>query len=337
MKIAYILPNYCLIDGKSGGVRVQALQWIEYMRSAGHEVVEVSGWEDYDWNSFDIIQYFYFGFCYLPLYQAIKDKAPKARFICAPILDPHKSIFVYKLLSYIKIPAVKLWTEFSALRHYKDIFDVFLARTEFEKKYLIKAFGVNANKITIVPLNSRFQNITDDCYRKKDFCLHVSRLCDPTKNVIRLVKAALKYNFNLVLAGSSSESFNLELKRIIGSKDNVKILGRVSDEELIQLYKEAKVFALPSTREGVGLVALEAASYGCDIVITDIGGPKEYFLPNAIAVNPLSVDEIGQAVKKLLEGTTYQPDLKKQISSKFSEELVKNMLLQVYRSCDRLG
>ncbi len=331
MKIAYILPNYCLIDGKSGGVRVQALQWIEYLRSAGYEVVEVSVWGNYDWKSFDIIQYFYFGFCYLPLYQAIKDKAPKAKFVCAPILDPHKSIFVYKVLSYIKIPRVKLWTEFSVLRHYRDIFDVFLARTEFEKKYLINAFGIKANKITIVPLNSRFQNITDDCCQKKDFCLHVSRLCDPTKNVIRLVKAALKYNFNLVLAGSSSESFNLELKKIVGSRNNVKMLGRISDEELIQLYKDAKVFALPSTREGVGLAALEAASYGCDIVITDIGGPKEYFLPNAIAVNPLSVDEIGSAVKKFLDGMTYQPALRNCISKKYTESAVIDKLLCIYR------
>ncbi len=330
MKIAYILPNYCLIDGKSGGVRVQALQWIEYLRSAGHEIVEVSVWGDYDWNSFDVIQYFYFGFCYLPLYQAIKDKAPKAKFVCAPILDPHKSIFVYKLLSYIKIPGVKLWTEFSVLRHYKDIFDIFLARTEFEKKYLVKAFGVKTNKITIVPLNSRFQDIMDDCSQKKDFCLHVSRLCDPTKNVIHLVKAALKYNFNLVLAGSSSESFNLELKRIIGSKENVKILGRISDEELIQLYKDARVFALPSTREGVGLVALEAASYGCDIVITDIGGPKEYFLPNAIAVNPLSVDEIGQAVKKILNGFSFQPRLKESVAIEFSAKNVQRLLNNCY-------
>lgn len=332
MKIAYILPNYCLIDGKSGGVRVQALQWIEYLRSAGHEIVEVSVWGDYDWNSFDVIQYFYFGFCFLPLYQAIKDKAPKAKFVCAPILDPHKSIFVYKLLSYVKIPSVKLWTEFSVLRHYRDIFDVFLVRTDFEKKYLVKAFGVKADKVKIIPLNSRFQNIRDDAYKKEDFCLHVSRLCDPTKNVIRLVKAALKYNFNLVLAGSSSESFDLELKRIIGSKDNVKILGRVSDEELIQLYKDARVFALPSTREGVGLVALEAASYGCDIVITDIGGPKEYFLPNAIAVNPHSVDEIGTSVKKFLEGTTYQPMLKNCISKKYTESATIDKLLSVYRN-----
>lgn len=331
MKIAYILPNYCLIDGKSGGVRVQTLQWIEYLHSAGHEVVEVSVWGDYDWNSFDIIQYFYFGFCYLPLYQAVKDKAPKAKFVCAPILDPHKSIFVYKLLSYVKIPSVKLWTEFSVLRHYRDIFDVFLVRTGFEKKYLIKAFGVKADKVKIIPLNSRFQDITDDCSQKKDFCLHVSRLCDPTKNVIRLVEAALKYNFNLVLAGSSSESFNLELKRIIGSKDNVKILGRISDEELIRLYKDARVFALPSTREGVGLVALEAASYGCDIVITNIGGPQEYFLPNAIAVNPKNVDEIGKAVMRFLNGETFQPALKESIAEKYSESQVAYLLGNAYR------
>lgn len=331
MKIAYILPSYCLIDGKNGGVRIQAMQWADSLRAGGHTVVEISEWESYDWNTFDIIQYFYFGFCYLPLYQAIKSKAPKARFICAPILDPHEPVFIYRLLSYVAVPKIKLWTEFSILRHCKDIFNLFLARTEFEKKYLVKAFGISQEKVKIIPLNSRFHSQSNIQFPKENFCLHVSRLCDPTKNVKTLVKAAVKYDFNLVLAGSSSDMFNEELKQIVGSRNNVQILGKISDEELVNLYKKAKVFALPSSREGVGLVALEAAIYGCDIVITNIGGPKEYFLPNAIAVNPKSVDEIGTAVMRFLNGETFQPTLKEVIAKKYSESRVADMLESAYR------
>lgn len=331
MKIAYILPNYCLIDGKNGGVRIQAMQWAELLRAEGHSIFEISEWDSYDWNSFDIIQYFYFGFCYLPLYQSIKAKAPKARFVCAPILDPHEPVLVYKLLSHLAIPKIKLWTEFSILRHYKGIFDFFLARTEFEKKYLVNAFGIAQEKVKIIPLNSRFQLQDNVQFSKKNFCLHVSRLCDPTKNVKTLVKAALKYNFDLVLAGSSSDAFNEELWRIIGDRKNVQILGRISDEELVHLYKNAKVFALPSSREGVGLVALEAAVFGCDVVITNIGGPKEYFLPNAIAVNPKSVDEIGTAVMRFLNGETFQPTLKEVIAEKYSESRVAELLKNAYR------
>lgn len=330
MKIAYILPNYCLIDGKNGGVRIQAMQWAEFLRAGGHIVVEISEWNSYDWNSFDVIQYFYFGFCYLPLYQAIKAKAPTAKFVCAPIFDPHEPVYIYRLLSYIAMPKVKLWTEFSILRHYKQIFDLFLARTEFEKKYLVEAFGIAQEKVKIIPLNSRFQAKNNVKFSKEKFCLHVSRLCDPTKNVKTLVRAAIKYNFDLVLAGSSSELFNEELRQIVGTRKNVQILGRISDEKLVSLYKRAKVFALPSSREGVGLVALEAAIFGCDIVITDIGGPKEYFLPNALAVDPCSVDEIGMAVKRFLEGESYQPALKQRISRNYSDKKIKKHLLQIY-------
>ena len=49
---------------------------------------------------------------------------------------------------------------------------------------------------------------------------------------------------------------------MIGDSTNIEILGFVSDDELISLYNRAKVFALPSINEGVGLVALEAAVHG---------------------------------------------------------------------------
>lgn len=51
-----------------------------------------------------------------------------------------------------------------------------------------------------------------------------------------------------------------------------------------------------SLQEGVGMVALEAAAYGCEIVLTNYGAPKEYYGGRAILVNPMNVDEIGEAI-----------------------------------------
>lgn len=329
MKIAYLLPSFTIISGSSGGVKVQAMQWRDSMRKMGHEIVEISEWGDYDWNTFDIVHFFYFGFSYVTIYQNLKQRFPHLKFVCSPIIDSYLPIWVYKLLSFIKIPKLKIWCEVSTLREYKNLFDAFLVRSEYEKKYLIKGLSISPEKIEKVPLSGRFAPEVNFDY-KEPFCLHVSRNDDDGKNVSRLVDAAIKYNFKLVLAGKCSESFKQKLLQKKGVAGQIKILGRVSDERLKDLYARAKVFALPSIREGVGLVALEAASYGCDVVITNIGGPKEYFLPYAIAVNPYSVDEIGRAVKKFLDGTTYQPELKKQISSSVSEERVKNMLLRGY-------
>ena len=332
MKIAYLLPYFTIVSGSFGGIKMQAVQWSNLLQKMGHEVVEISPWETYDWKSFDVIHYFFFGSSFFSLYSSLKQRAPQAKFICSPVLDPHYPLLVYKILSRISYPKAKLFTDYAALRLYNSIFDVFLARTSYEQKFLSEAFGISYSKIRLVPLNSRFSKIEyfDQC-KKENFCLHVSRICDPTKNVERLVDAALKYNFDLVLAGASTDEFNAKLAHKIESRQNIQNLGRVSDDRLKELYSKARVFALPSIREGVGLVALEAASYGCDIVITNIGGPKEYFLPNAIAVDPYSVDDIGRAVKKFLDGDTFQPALQKMIAEKYSEDKVKEKLLKVYK------
>lgn len=329
MKIAYLLPSFTIISGSSGGIKMQAMQWRDAMRNAGHEVIEASEWGDYDWKNIDIVHFFYFGFSYVTIYQNLKQRYPHLKFICSPIVDSYMPVWVYKLLSYIKIPPLKIWCELATLRKYKDLFDCFLVRSEYEKKYLVKGFSINPSIIRMVPLAGRLapKEISTD---KDSFCLHVSRNDDAGKNVSRLVDAAIRYNFKLVLAGKCSDSFKQHLLEKNGAKEHIEILGRVSDEKLKELYTKARVFALPSIKEGVGLVALEAASYGCDVVITNIGGPKEYFLPNAIAVDPYSVDDIGKAVKKFLDGDTFQPALQKMIAEKYSEEKVTEKLLNIY-------
>ena len=329
MKIAYLLPTFTIISGSSGGVKIQAMQWRDSMREMGHEIVEISEWGDYDWKTFDIVHFFYFGFSYVTIYQNLKQRFPHLKFVCSPIIDSYLPIWIYKLLSFVKIPKLKIWCEISTLRKYKNLFDIFLVRSEYEKKYLIKGLSISPEKIEKVPLSGRFASEVNFDH-KEPFCLHVSRNDDAGKNVSRLVDAAIKYHFKLVLAGKCSEPFKQKLLQKKGAAGQIEILGHVSDDRLKDLYSRAKVFALPSIREGVGLVALEAASYGCDIVITNVGGPKEYFLPNAIAVNPHSVDEIGMAVKKFLDGSTYQPTLKKQVKSGLSAENTTKLLNRMY-------
>lgn len=57
---------------------------------------------------------------------------------------------------------------------------------------------------------------------------------------------------------------------------------------------------MPSLLEGVGMVAMEAAAFGAEVVLTNLGAPKEYWHGHAELVNPYSVDEIGKAVVKCL-------------------------------------
>ena len=109
-------------------------------------------------------------------------------------------------------------------------------------------------------------------------------------------------------------------------------MGFVSDKELSLLYNRAKVFALPSINEGVGLVALEAAMHGCNIVITNLGGPKEYYPKDmAQTVNPYDIDDIGQAIIKALADNNSQPKLREHIKNTYNVSSCTDLLIDNYR------
>ena len=208
-----------------------------------------------------------------------------------------------------------------------------MARTEYEADYLRRGYGIDSSKIKIVPLSYREDNY-DPSIQKESFCLFVGTMTQPRKNVPNLIKAAKKYGFKLGLVGNKGNiSSQIMLRELIGHASNIEVKGFVTDEELISLYNRAKVFALPSLNEGVGLVALEAAVHGCDIVITSLGGPKEYYKEGlAQIVNPYNIDEIGQGVMIALADHTSQPKLREQLIEKYNVSKCTDQLLSCYQT-----
>jgi glycosyltransferase involved in cell wall biosynthesis len=67
----------------------------------------------------------------------------------------------------------------------------------------------------------------------------------------------------LVVAGDGDDRLRLEEKaRRAGMQERIEFRGRVPDEELAGLYRDCSFFAMPSGKEGFGLVFLEAMSMG---------------------------------------------------------------------------
>jgi phosphatidylinositol alpha-1,6-mannosyltransferase len=67
----------------------------------------------------------------------------------------------------------------------------------------------------------------------------------------------------LWVVGVGDDVGRLEEKaRNLGVADRVRFFGRVTDEELCDLYRRAAVFAMPSRQEGFGLVYAEAMWHG---------------------------------------------------------------------------
>lgn len=331
MKIAYILSNECAISGDSNGIKKQALTWANGIKSTGNEVVLIDPWTHNDWSQYDLIHIFGNGLWLHTFVERLYRRNPNIVF--SPIIDSEKSKTIYKLASYMAIPQLRMYSTNYIIREINPFIKGYFVRSEYEREFITNSYNISFTKTFLVPLSGRFSNdnVKFQSVERDKFCLHISSIYQPRKNVIRLIEASKKYNFNLVLAGSKGNSEEFKpLQDAIGNSSNVKILGFISDSEMIDLYKTAKVFALPSISEGVGLVALDAAALGCDIVLTDIGAPKEYYNGMAYLVNPFSVDSIGQEIINAM-GSTRQPDLSNHIIKNYSIEATIEKLIDAYQ------
>lgn len=328
MKIGFILSNP--VFAQSNGIVSQALTWKKGLESKGHQVVLINMWDKNEWTSFDAIHFFGFSRYMSDFLQGLYKVNDKV--VLSPILDPSYSISSFKAYCHWGNDRLRLTNPYHSLYSVKDKIKRYLVRSEFERSYIVKGLGMSEDKCSIVPLS--FEPCSGKLNREReDFCLHISLLCDERKNVKRLIEAAKKYRFRLVLGGKlRNESERQLLASWISGADNIEYKGFLSEEEKNNLYARAKVFALPSVNEGVGIVALEAASCGCDIVITDKGGPKEYYNEMANTVNPYDIDEIGQAVADFMQGKTFQPDLASYVNSHYSLEHITSCLEKIYQN-----
>lgn len=324
MKIAIYKPTVSV--SPVCGVKVQGKMWRDGLVALGHQVDLVNIWDDYDWDSYDWLIMMGYGGNFRDSSRAFS-KLVK-RLAIAPIVDPDCGYIKYKF--YTKYwgnqKHLGLSSRFHDLYLNKDVYKLWLVRSDFEKSYVKGCLEIEESKIDLVPLQYRVP-ACDLMPQKEDFCFHASRLAASNKNVPRLVEAAKKYGFNLVLAGMLASAEEKQwLHNMIDGHRNIKFVGQLTDEELLSYYRRCKVFALPSITEGVGMVALEAAANGAEIVLTNDGGPKYYLKNHAEIINPYSVDDIGQAVVKLMDGNVYQPELLDYMKNNFSAEACSKKL-----------
>lgn len=329
MKIAYILYPEAVISGDSNGIKSQAQTWRKGLIKLEHTVVEINPWSNYTWQHFDIIHVFGTGMWVQSFVKNLSNK--NKNIVFSPIIDTIQSPFKYKLSTFLGLKKLRLWSPTYTLKNTLPFVKGVFVRSDYESLFVENSMSFNKDKIYKIMLPFDIEAYEINQNKKENFCLHISSIYQERKNVIRLVKAAKKYNFKLVLAGAKgTENQFKKIKEEIKGSQNISVLGFISDDKMIDLFKRAKVFALPSISEGVGIVALNAANFGCDIVITNIGGPKEYYANLAEIINPFDVDDIGKSVKSLLNNKTYQPQLKNFISSNFSSYSISKELENAY-------
>lgn len=111
------------------------------------------------------------------------------------------------------------------------------------------------------------------------YLLYVGRL-NRRKNLARLIRAFSASGLadhDLVLAGAASGASEdlASIARRAGVLGRVHLIGRVDDDDLPALFREAAAFAYVSLDEGFGVPPLEAMAFGIPVVCSDIPALRE--------------------------------------------------------------
>ncbi|MGC8638614.1 MAG: glycosyltransferase [Isosphaeraceae bacterium] len=184
--------------------------------------------------------------------------------------------------------------------------DRILPNSRAEAEQLIRLFGVDPRRVTVVPngVSGGFRLASAGPFRERygddDFMLHVGRV-EPRKNTLGLIRAVRTLELPLVVVGEAPPEAGSYLRQCqAAGGDRVRWLGQLAHEDplLASAYAAARVFALPSWFETPGLAALEAALAGTGVVLTPYGSTREYFGNLVDYARPDRVSEIARAVAK---------------------------------------
>lgn len=210
--------------------------------------------------------------------------------------------------------------------------------------------GISQNKISVVPLAPVLSNhVIDQSIAKKigkPYLFYIGGT-DSRKNIKDIIAAfnvarGRGANLDLVLAGNEFAKLehlpNIEGRNAILAspyKEDIHLVGFVSDEQKMGLYKTAYAFIFCSTFEGFGLPIIEAMSMSCPVIAYNNSSIPEAAGSAALLVETGDYVAMARCIVSLEDAV-----LRKKLTSagltqakKFSWEHSANQFLNILLNC----
>ena len=173
-----------------------------------------------------------------------------------------------------------------------------IAISEHVKQSLVERLGLEPDRVRVARLGVDHQRFSPGTVARQPFVLYPANAW-PHKNHRRLFEAfalvrAERPELRLVLTGAGHEKLRL--------LEGVESRGRVSADELVELYRTASALVFPSLYEGFGQPPLEAMACGCPVAASRAGALPEVCGDAARLFDPTDVEEIAAATLAALAG-----------------------------------
>lgn len=336
-----LLASYQPVSILHGGPRVQVLQTKAELERLGVNVELFDPWKHFVREKETLFHLFAANLGTFHTANVLKNF--DIPFVTSPIFFTRHSpvvvrasVEISKLLRKFRSA---VWSNYEFTRQICAWSKAVLPNTTDEAKLIAEGLRISTSAIHIIPngVEARFEFGDPTLFKKKygleNFILNVGHIGPERKNVLNLIRALKRIDHPAVIIGKIS-STPMGRKCVEEAKQSKNILiidGLENDSALLaSAYAACDVFALPSLFETPGIAALEAGLAGAKIVITSIGGTKDYFLSMAEYVDPYSIDSIAQGIRLALNRKK-DTALKEHIKREFLWSRVAEKTLSVYR------
>lgn len=192
-----------------------------------------------------------------------------------------------------------------------------VAVSEATRQDLVQTYGTDPGRIDVAynaadahfrPLPEAAQPAVRAQFSQgRPYILFVGAL-QPRKNLVNLLRAFDQFktqsgsDTQLLIVGRKAWKAGpiFDVYQQMRHQQSVHLTGRVSDEELTQLYGAARACAYVPYFEGFGIPIVEAQQSGCPVLTSDRSSMPEVAGPGAaLLADPFSVEELAAALARL--------------------------------------
>lgn len=220
--------------------------------------------------------------------------------------------------------------------------DAVVVFTEEQRSVIAAKYRIDPRRIVVIPngVDVSYFHSEERVLHSKPRLLFVGRL-SVQKNLMLLLRALVGVSdaFETSLVGDGG--LEQELRRAAHNLGvDVRFHGRADGQELLDFYRQADVFVLPSEREGMPLVLLEALAMGLPIVATDVPGSRDLVEHerNGLLVpldDPLSLRAALLAVTSDAEKHAAMSERSRQLANRYSWDVIGGEFDRLYSLLSR--
>ncbi|MGZ7107426.1 MAG: glycosyltransferase family 4 protein [Methanobacterium sp.] len=224
-------------------------------------------------------------------------------------------------------------------------FDQIITVSDATKNSLVQKYGVKSRRIKVIPngVDLKLVDSISKEEKEKDSIIYVGRLA-PHKHVDDLINAinSLKKDFkdlNLKIIGEGTQKDNLiKLVNNLNLNGRVDFLSNIEYSEVIRNMKNSAILVLPSTREGFGMVLVEANACNLPVIAYNSGGVVEVIedKKNGFLVEPRNNNELIQKIRFLLQNEDIAREMglygRKKAEKLFNWDKIVDRIVETYKN-----